>query len=340
MTKKMVEEFELRQDEITNDEIKSIYFGGGTPSLLKKEDLNLIFNSLKKTNINSVKELTIEVNPEDINKERLALWKAYGINRLSIGIQSIYDEQLKWMNRAHNSSQNEKAIKLAKSFGFNNISIDLIYGLPKMTIKEWENQLNTINEWGIQHVSAYCLTIEKKTVLMHYVKKGIVSLPDEETQIEQFILLHKKLSAFGFEQYEISNFSKPNYHSIHNSSYWKKEKYIGIGPSAHSFNGAIRRWNISNNQKYLKSNLLTKSWYEQEELSNKDHWNEIILTKLRTQNGIKKSELIRFGEIDNEFDFKINNFIELNWLKKQKDAYKLTLEGKLRADYIASELFK
>ena len=340
MTKKMVGEFEFRQAEIKNKKIKSIYFGGGTPSLLKKEDFKLFFNSLNNINTDLTKEITIEVNPEDINKQNIALWKSFGINRLSIGIQSIYDEQLKWMNRSHESNQNLKSIELAQSFGFDNISIDLIYGLPKMTSKQWEMQLDCIKEWGIQHVSAYCLTVENKTALMHFVKTGKVVIPSEEKQIEQFIILTNKLCDFGFEHYEISNFSKPNYRAIHNSSYWNGETYIGIGPSAHSFNGKKRRWNVSNNQKYLKANFLNKGWHEEEVLSKTEQWNELILTKLRTINGIKKSELTRFGEIDKEFDDKINDFMKLNWINKQKDSYKLTLEGKLRADHIASELFK
>ena len=340
MTKKMIEEIKHRKLELENEKINSIYFGGGTPSLLKKVHLTKFFEEFQAFNINEIKEITMEVNPDDISSQNLSLWKSIGIDRLSIGIQSLDDMQLKWMNRSHNAKQNIHAIQLAKKAGFNNISIDLIYGIPKMSNKEWEKQLDEIKKWEIQHLSAYCLTVENNTALNYYVRKGKTVMPNEETQSEQFKILSNKLSDFGFEHYEISNFSKPNYRAIHNSSYWDRKKYIGIGPSAHSFNGKKRRWNIANNKTYLESSFNEKNWYEEETLSQQDQWNELVLTKLRTIDGINKMELLRFGEIDHDFKKKIDNFVKMKWLKENGNSITLTIEGRLRADYIASELFK
>ena len=340
MTSKMIAELNFRKNEIKKNDIRSIYFGGGTPSVLRKKDFDLFFEKLNQYKTDALKEVTIEVNPEDISKEKLLLWKTYGINRLSIGVQSLNNEQLKWMNRSHIAEQNIKSIMLAKSLGYQNISIDLIYGLPNMTNKEWSSQLEIIKDWGIQHISAYCLTVEKKTALMHYVKSKKVVMPNEEVQIEQFKILCHKLNEFGFEQYEISNFSKPNYQSLHNSSYWNRESYIGIGPSAHSFSKNKRRWNVANNKKYLDCSFADNDWFEQEELSSTDEWNELILTKLRTNDGVNKAELKKTGELNNEFYSVINNFIKLKWVNEKPNSYVLTMEGRLRADYIASELFK
>ena len=340
MTIKMIEELKFRENEIKQKDIQSIYFGGGTPSLLRKKDFDVFFDKLNHYKTDALKEITIEVNPEDISKEKLLLWKSYGINRLSIGVQSLNNEQLKWMNRSHIAEQNIQSIMLAKSLGFQNISIDLIYGLPNMTNKEWSNQLEIIKDWEIQHISAYCLTVEKKTALMRYVKNKTVVMPDEDQQIEQFKILCDRLSEFGFEQYEISNFSRPNHRALHNSSYWNREAYIGIGPSAHSFSGNKRRWNIANNKKYLDCSLTDTDWYEEEELNLTDEWNELILTKLRTNEGVKKDELKKIGELNNAFYSSINNFIELQWINEKPNSYVLTMEGRLRADYIASELFK
>jgi oxygen-independent coproporphyrinogen-3 oxidase len=319
--------------------IQTIYFGGGTPSILSKTELAQIFAAIHAHYIIVEDcEISFEVNPEDINLENLAAWKASGINRLSIGLQTFSDADLQWMNRAHLVSDGLKGIKLAQQLGFDNISVDLIYGLPGQTLDAWEASLAAVFELRVQHLSAYCLTIEPKTALNHLVHKKKLQPADEVLQSEQFLALLNKAKRFGFEQYEISNFSLPGFHSKHNSSYWKFLPYIGIGPSAHSFDGKHRRWNVRNNTAYTKSVGKNDNWFECEILTENECRNEQILLGLRTTWGLDLTTLKEaFTAKENA---QIEEFARLNLMKLTDQKMILTEEGRLHADGIAAALFR
>ena len=336
----LCKELVLRKNELNGEVINSVYFGGGTPSLLKSDELDLITASLRSNYAigNSV-EITLEANPDDMTLSNLEIWRNKGINRLSVGIQSFRDEDLKWMNRTHTAEHAENCVKDARQFGFNAISVDLIYGLPSLDLAEWRVQIEKAISLNIQHISAYCLTVEQKTQLHTMVERGEVTPGNEVHQSEQFLHLLQVLKEKGFEQYEISNFCIPGFEAVHNSSYWKGEKYIGIGPSAHSFDGKKRRWNVSNNTLYLKGFSEEKNWFEIEKLTKKDCFNELIMTGLRTKYGVNLSRLQSNHELTSVFLQKIQNYCEEGWMKKIEGTLLLTDEGKLRADYIASELF-
>ncbi|MFM8596784.1 MAG: radical SAM family heme chaperone HemW [Flavobacteriales bacterium] len=319
--------------------IQTIYFGGGTPSLLDPHELRMLFAALHKHFVvDSAVEITLEANPEDINEANLLAWKSLGINRLSIGVQTLSDQTLNWMNRAHGVQEALNSVKLAQDLGFNNISIDLIYGLPNLTLIEWEQTIDEVLNLGIQHLSAYCLTIEPKTALNHLVRKKKLQPADETQQSEQFLTLLAKAQQKGFEQYEISNFSLPGFHSKHNSSYWAFKPYIGIGPSAHSFDGHSRRWNVRNNTAYLKGVGKNEQWYEVEELSANECWNEQILLGLRTKWGLDTSHLK--SSLTQKENAQIEEFARLGWLNVNEQHIILTNAGKLHADGIAAELFR
>ena len=334
------EELVFRKSELDGEVINSIYFGGGTPSLLQANELQLIQSTISANYlISSSPEITLEANPDDMSVSNLKDWRDNGINRLSVGIQSFRDNDLQWMNRAHTAEHAEKCVKDAQQFGFNAISVDLIYGLPSMDLSEWNKQIDKAISLNIQHISAYCLTVEQKTQLHKMVEKGEIIPGNEDHQSEQFLHLLQALKEKGFEQYEISNFCLPGFEAVHNSSYWKGEKYIGIGPSAHSFDGTNRRWNISNNGLYMKLFKEKSSWYEKEKLSGKDRFNELILTGLRTKYGVKLSALQLNHELTTVFLQKVDNYNKEGWMQQTEGVLLLTDEGKLRADYIASELF-
>jgi len=249
------QELRLRiPDFIGNQGLRTIYFGGGTPSLLSEEELDQIISTISEaTNTNLVEEVTLEANPDDIHEELLLIWKKVGITRLSIGLQSFRQKDLDWMNRAHNAQEGEKAIRLAQKFGFNNITVDLMYGLPDLSSEEWRQHINKLIEMDVPHISAYCLTVEQNTALNHLVNKKSIILPDEDAQSVQFEILLEEMEKNGYEQYEISNFSLPNRHAVHNTNYWKDKVYLGVGPSAHSYDHTFRYWNVANNTKYIKS---------------------------------------------------------------------------------------
>ena len=340
MLQTMQQEIILRQDYLLNKPLKSIYFGGGTPSLLTKEELNIIFTTIHENfSFDSAIEITLEANPDDISIENLKNWKDAGINRLSIGLQSFKESDLKWMNRAHSVDDALKCVKLAKDHGISAISVDLIYGLPNLSLKEWEFHIDTVLKMGVQHISAYCLTIEEKTALHKLVATKKINPAGEDEQSDQFLVLTDRLKVAGFLHYEISNFGLPGHEAVHNSNYWKGEMYLGIGPSAHSFNGTSRRWNISNNTAYLKQFGKSNSWFEEEILSLKDRWNELLLTGLRTSYGVNLLKLKSLQTIPESFNKKVKQFEKSKWLIHQVDCLILTDEGRLKADYIASELF-
>jgi oxygen-independent coproporphyrinogen-3 oxidase len=338
MIESLCREIFLRKDELSGN-IDSIYIGGGTPSLLERKELRDIFQVLRMNfDCSGLNEITLEANPDDINPINLEWWRGLGINRLSIGLQSFKVGDLKWMNRAHTVSEGLSCISLAREYGFDNISVDLIYGLPGLSISEWKNHIETILSMGIEHLSAYCLTIEKGTRLHQLIQKGKIIPAGENIQCEQYDLLANLLVQAGYEHYEVSNFGKPGYHAIHNGNYWKGTHYIGVGPSAHSYNGVSRRWNIANNSVYMK--MRGSEWFETEELGAKEQWNELILTGLRTSYGVDKSKLFSTLSPDQTFHNKIENYKEEGWVIERDNRLILSQEGRLKADYLASELFK
>jgi len=340
MIASIVDELKKRASYLEGKNIETIYFGGGTPSLLTKDELLFILNTIKALFvIEEDVELTLEANPDDIQESSLKEWKELGFNRLSIGLQSFKASDLKWMNRAHTSEEALNCVQLAQKEGFRNISIDLIYGLPNLTIKEWKETIQTVIDLNITHVSAYCLTVEAKTALHTMVKKKEIVPSDEDQQSEQFITLIETLKKAGIEQYEISNFSKKGFHSKHNSNYWKGKYYLGVGPSAHSFNGVSRSWNIANNQSYMRFLKLNEEWFETEILTLDNQFNELLLTGLRTIYGVSIERLSEIQSFTKDFSLQLQNFKSENWIMEEEGMLKLTEEGKLRADYIASSLF-
>ena len=303
-------ELESRANEMATDEINTIYFGGGTPSVLLIDELKDLLDTILqhyKVAINA--EITMEANPDDLTQAVLSELKQIGFNRLSIGIQSFSESDLILMNRRHSVSQAVQSVKWAKEAGFSNISIDLIYGLPNQTIEEWERNVRTAIELDVQHISAYNLTYHEGTVFYEQLKKGILKELPDELSLQQFESLIRILKEAGFEHYEISNFCQPGFYSKHNSSYWKSRKYIGIGPSAHSYNIQTRRWNVSSISRYLDGIENNKSYFEAELLTEQDRYNEIIITGLRTIWGVSEA-LIR-----NEFSS--NYFIHFLKLKEK-----------------------
>lgn len=336
----IIREIELRKNEL-NKPIETIYFGGGTPSLLTQEELSAILNMIRKSFVFKKEvEITLEVNPEDVTLETSIYWNNLGVNRISIGLQSFKESDLKWMNRAHDLDQGFKAVELLKKQGFENISVDLIYGLPGLTLLEWEHHLEQVITLNIQHISAYCLTVEKRTALNHFVNTGKLKTPSEDIQSEQFNLMLRNLIQNGFFQYEISNFAKPEFESKHNSSYWKNKPYLGVGPSAHSFDGNTRRWNVSNNTNYHKNVGKNDSWFEMEILSKNDQWNELFLTGLRTIWGVSKTRLSELGTLSDSEQKNKDLLIETGELFETETAIVLTEKGRLKADGIAASFFR
>lgn len=334
------DELRSRALSIQQEEIETIYFGGGTPSLLSKTELESIFYTIYSNyTISKNAEITLECNPDDVTKGELKVWKNAGINRLSIGIQSFDQEVLTWMNRAHTVDQSENSIALAMKEGFENISIDLMYGLPSLSLADWELQIKKAISLGVKHISAYCLTIEPKTKLKAWIASGKIQEPAHEDQTPQFSLLQQLLIENEFEHYEISNFAKQGYISKHNSNYWKGVKYIGIGPSAHSYDENYRSWNIANNKEYIKGIIEKKPKYECELLSIKNKYNELILIGLRTKWGIELEKLKKLIPTETNLKNKIQGFIreEIGFIDNKH--FILTEKGKNWADRIAQDLF-
>lgn len=334
-------EIEQRKNEVKDQVVNTIYFGGGTPSLLKLEELKLLFNTLRKNyKINPEAEITLEANPDDVTIEILKVWEEAGINRLSIGLQSFRPQDLKWMNRAHNAMESKQCIELVQEVGVHSLSVDLIYGLPQMPLKDWDEQIQNVIDYGVEHISAYCLTVEEKTALAKHVKEGKIIPSNEDEQSAQYLYLVEKLGNAGYEQYEISNFCLPGKESKHNSSYWKGITYQGFGPSAHSFDGRKRRFNVRNNSVYLKNVVSNKNYFEDETLTAINRFNEIILTTLRTKWGVSLRQLTLVHSPSAEFFTKIDEFSKKNWLKTENETIFLIGEGWLMADYISGELFE
>lgn len=341
MVNAICKELELRKSEFEDETVATIYFGGGTPSVLQTNEIELILNSVR-TNYTIIDnpEITLEANPDDLSEEKIVQLAASSINRLSIGIQSFFEEDLKLMNRAHNAAEAEKSLQLARQH-FDNISIDLIYGMPNMSLARWKENIDKALGYGIPHISSYALTVEPKTALAKFVEKGLVSPASDEEAQEHFNLLNETLLDAGFDCYEISNFGKPGYYSKNNSAYWQQKKYIGIGPSAHSFDGVRRGWNINNNPKYIKSIEQDILPMEVEVLSATDKYNEYIMTGLRTIWGVSLSRIAtEFGPKFKEYALlQADKFIEEHLLYLDDEILKTTKKGMFLADGIAADLF-
>ena len=338
MVDALIQEIHLRQSEMESP-VETIYFGGGTPSILSNAEMEDLFASIFNTfAIHKSAEITLETNPDDFSDDKLDFWKSLGVNRLSIGIQSLDTDVLAWMNRAHNPEQAINAMSMAQKSGIDNITLDLIYGIPGYDPVIWQDQIKKSLELNPTHISAYCLTVEEKTRLQHQVDTGETVMPNEEQTAAQFILLRDTLAEAGFFQYEVSNFAKDGYESKHNSAYWKGAEYIGIGPSAHSLKGHTRRWNISNNPLYIKKVNEGSSFWETEVLSEIDRYNEYLMTRLRTSWGVHVSDL---ESIKSGFAQKFLNGIKTyeRYFIDQKGAFTLNPEGLLIADRIVSDLF-
>ena len=338
----IIHELILRKNYLKNDIIETIYFGGGTPSILESSELDKILECLfKYYNVSPFPEVTIESNPNDLNKKKIKNLISLGINRLSLGGQSFNDSQLKILNRTHSSFDVENSIKIAQELGINNINLDLIYGLPKLSVKDWEEDLNKAISLNVTHLSCYCLTIEKGTVFFNKLKKGTLKVASDKNKTDQFLLMRKILINENYIHYEISNFCKQNYRSKHNSSYWNFQKYLGVGPSAHSFNGKTRQWNISNNSKYINSIKNNEVFYEEEVLTRNNIINEFILTSLRKMEGISNKKL---KEITSQKEYsnikpQINDLVNRSLIFEKNDYYSLTEQGMILCDKITSDLF-
>jgi oxygen-independent coproporphyrinogen-3 oxidase len=307
----------LQKYYLANETVKTIYFGGGTPSVLSGNQLSFIMNFLNEYfSVIPNAEITFEANPDDLSKQYLLLLKNLGINRLSIGVQSLQDNHLKKMNRRHTTEQAIQAIENAVSAGFSNLSADLIYGLPGLSLHEWKNSLQQIFRLPVVHLSAYHLTYHQGTPFYTWLKKGILKELSENESIEQFNILIDEAEKAGFEQYEISNFARNGWYSKHNSAYWTGEKYLGLGPSAHSFNGDSRRWNVAHVDGYIRGIENNFSWFEEEQLSEKEKFNEYILTRIRTKWGIS------VHKVSERFGVKYAGFVE-------KEAAKFIISGKM-----------
>jgi oxygen-independent coproporphyrinogen-3 oxidase len=333
----------LLREEIHNQEISTIYFGGGTPSIIPINLLTRLLKSIhSKYNVSSNAEITLEANPDDITQERSIEWKSIGINRFSIGIQSFIESDLQWMNRAHNSIQSKKSIEIIQSAGFKNFSIDLIYGTPGQTIEQWNDNLDIAFGFNIPHLSCYALTVEEGTALHKMIANNKKQHVDSDLQSVFFETLMKRARQAGYSHYEISNFAKPTMESKHNTAYWEGIPYWGFGPSAHSFDGNKRRWNISHNIDYIKSVENNIVPFEEETLDEVDHLNEYIMTSLRRKNGIEKSVIIeRWGsKFLNQIDNEIAPFVNSGKVENSQTHYLLKDEGKFFADGIAAALFE
>ena len=331
----------LRQNETDNEIIETIYFGGGTPSLLTEREIAKILQTIYKYyRVDSQAEITLEANPDDLTLEKIMALKKLNINRLSIGVQSFFDEDLQLMNRAHLANEAINCLEQAKKY-FDNISIDLIYGIPNLSNERWLQNIKTALDFNIPHISSYALTVEKKTALDHLIKVGKINQPSEDVAHDHFHLLIDTLEKNNFVHYELSNFGKENFFSKNNSAYWQGKNYLGIGPSAHSFDGKTRSWNIANNGKYIASISKNELLIEREHLTKADQFNEYIMTGLRTIWGVS------LDKIEKEFGFKFlehtlkfaKKSVQNNHLIIENNVLKTTKSGKFLTDGLASELF-
>jgi putative oxygen-independent coproporphyrinogen III oxidase len=339
----LLKEIGLQAGYLSGGLVETIYFGGGTPSLLNEAEIDSILGEINKFHrVDPGTEITFEANPDDIDPEKLKGWKSAGINRLSMGVQSFYEEDLRWMNRAHSAGQALNSIRAVQDAGFHNLTIDLIYGSPGLTDEKWQRNVEQATALSIPHLSCYALTVEPQTALASMISKK-KSLPvQSDDQARQFLLLMDWMQASGYQHYEISNFAKPGMHSRHNSAYWSGAQYLGLGPSAHSYNGSTRQWNVANNYKYIQALQEGKLPFESEVLSVNDRHNEFLMISLRKSGGISKSDFkARFGDKDAEILAKsVRKHVAGGTISEDDLGYRLTKQGKLFADGIAADLFK
>ena len=342
MVDTICKEIILKKDRLAGQQIGSIYFGGGTPSVLPPPALQKIFDTLTRHfSIAHDAEITLEANPDDLDAKKIAEFRQFPINRFSIGIQSFFNEDLIWMNRAHNATEAETCVKRSQDAGFENLSIDLIYGYPLLTNDKWLRNITKAIELQTPHISAYSLTVEPRTALAHAIKRGKQVPLNDEQSADQFETLINKSALAGFQQYEISNFAQPGQYAVHNTNYWRGVPYLGIGPSAHGFDGTNRYLNIANNATYMSLLADGKLAETVEELDQYDRFNEYMMTSLRTMWGADVNHIAQvYGPYFVADTLKnIKPFLERNWLQHEKDIIRLTHDGKFFADYIASELF-
>lgn len=342
MITSLCREMEIRKDYLQSNVLETIYFGGGTPSLLTANDLKILFKNIRSNFIIAPDaEITLEANPDDLSIENLSIFQEQGINRLSIGVQSFDANHLKFMNRAHNSDEAYKCIESAKKLGFDNLSLDIIYGIPAESHQILERDLSILHDFGINHISAYCLTVEPKTIFGNWVKTKKMAPIDDQFASEQFEIVMGKLSSWNYEQYEISNFARNNAYSKHNASYWKGKPYLGIGPSAHSFNGESRQNNIANNSAYLKGIVSNSLNFEAEILTIQEKTNEYLMTTLRTSWGANIDQLnsLSDGLFSQKNQTILQKYIDKNWLIMNQSNITITHSGKFFVDLIASDLF-
>ena len=338
----LVKELELRKNEFKNITVETIYFGGGTPSLLSNNELESLIDSVYNNyKVSKNPEITLEANPDDLSVQRIKHLTDTPINRLSIGIQSFFETDLKLMNRAHNAEEAKACLEEATKY-FDNISLDLIYGIPGASNEQWIENIETALRYNVPHISSYALTVEPKTALASFIKKGLIANVDDEQAHEQFHILKEKLEASGFIHYELSNFGKESYFSKNNSAYWQGKSYLGIGPSAHSFNGKQRGWNVRNNTKYINAINQGELPIEIENLTLIDQYNEYIMTGLRTIWGVSLSKVENdFGKVLKDYLIEQSEvFINQHLLYIEGEHLRVTKKGQFLCDGIASELFK
>jgi len=340
--KSLLDEILQQKDYLGSQRIESIYFGGGTPSLLAADDINRVIDSIGSVfNLEHEAEITVEANPDDVKRDWAKKLKNTAVNRLSLGVQSFFDEDLHYLNRRHDGCSAMNAIKFLQEEQFDNLTIDLIYGIPTLGIDKWKKNLDIFMSCGLQHLSAYALTVEPRTALHHFIERGKVKAPSEESSIAQFSFLLEFMEENGFVHYEISNFAKDEKFSRHNCLYWTGKHYLGLGPSAHSYNGQSRRWNISSVTEWMKPGKQYNETFEEEILSTAQRFNEYVMTSLRTMWGCSL-EIVsqQFGEkYERQLRLGAQKFLEEKKLEQWNNVLYLTRKGKLFADGIASALF-
>jgi len=337
----LIKEIELRKSELNNDIVETIYFGGGTPSILSTEEINKLIEAVYNNfDVVDHPEITLEANPDDLSEEKIKELSASKINRLSIGVQSFFERDLKLMNRAHNAEESKKCLQIATQY-FSNISVDLIYGIPDCSNKQWTANILTALSFGVPHISSYALTVEPNTALERFIDKGVIKNVDDDKAEEQFLILTDELNAAGYVHYELSNFGKENFFSKNNSAYWLGKSYLGIGPAAHSFDGVQRSWNVQNNTKYIKDIVENKLPIQRETLSVIDRYNEYVMTGLRTIWGVSFPRIeLEFGNNYAKYlKMQAQKYIDQELLFIENDILKTTRKGKFLSDGLASDLF-
>ncbi len=342
MVEAILKELDLQQGYLGGETLQSVYFGGGTPSLLDIGELEQIFEKIYQLHrVAPDAEITLEANPDDLTPEKLRDLKNYTpVNRLSIGIQSFADEDLRWMNRAHTSQHARASLEDALSLGFHDLTIDLIYGAPTTPDAQWAENLRLAFEYDIPHLSCYCLTVEEGTALGTFVKRGKQPPVDEARAARQFEMLMEGAAAKGYEHYEISNFAKPGRYARHNTNYWRSESYLGVGPSAHSYDGASRQWNVANNAQYINALSEGKVPFERELLTPEHRYNEYVMTTLRTMWGADLEKINAMGPaFVQHFEMEARPFLESGDLLREGSNFRLSQAGKFLADRVAMELF-